>query len=332
MIAQFDPDTGKIRHLLTLEQWPQELYLELFNRAQNFLDPATKRAKRGDELNDKTVVNAFFEPSTRTRLSFEIAAKRLGADVINFDVENSATSKGESMTDTLRVLECLGADLINIRHGGNLLDELSNLGDHNVAFCNAGDGKHAHPSQALLDVWTVLQERGTLDNLQVAIIGDIKHSRVARSLAVAFNAFGAEVRVAGPLDFLPSDEEMNSLGMMRTNNLDEALADVDVVVCLRIQLERGEDTPVGLRHPSEESYNYNIEQLRKNTEYTTDFRVDEKRLKLASTDVLVLHPGPMNREMEITSAVADGPQSRVFQQAANGVAMRMAIMTKLLED
>lgn len=314
MIEQFTSGTNKLRHLLTLDGLPDKLYLELFERAQSFLDPDSGRARSSDVLRGKLVVNAFFEPSTRTRLSFEIAAGLLGARVVNFDVANSATSKGESVSDTLRVIECLGADQVVIRHGGNLLADLAELESTKVSYINGGDGCHAHPSQALLDVWTVMRERGSLEGLQAAIIGDIRHSRVARSLAVAFTALGAKVCVAGPPNLLPPAAEMALLCMEAAEDVDTAVSGADVVVCLRIQLERITDS----NQPQEESY-------------ISQYRFDERRLGLAAKDALILHPGPMNREIEITSTVADGPQSCVFKQATNGVAMRMAIMQMLLE-
>lgn len=314
MIEQIDPATGRLRHLLTLEGLPAEIYQELFARAEGFLDEAGDRVKRNDRLAGRLMVNAFFEPSTRTSLSFEIAARSLGADVVNFDVRNSsARKKDETVADTLGVISHLGADLIVMRHPGNLLDELGDVHSERVRFINGGDGSHAHPSQGLLDVWTVHRELGGVEGLQVAIIGDILHSRVARSTARAFTTLGASVRAVGPPELMPDQAEMERLGMRGCADLEDALRGADIVICLRIQFERIASA-VELD----------------SGKFISSYRIDSQRLELAAADALLLHPGPMHRGIEITSEVADGPRSRIFTQVANGVAMRMALMDLLL--
>lgn len=314
MTYQLDPTTGRLRHLLTLEGLPVSLYEEFFAKAESFMKLGTAQVVRRPLLQGKLVINAFFEPSTRTRMSFEIAAKSLGAEVVNFDVQNSSLlAKGESFADTIHVLASLGANVIVIRHGGDLLAEVAGHDFAGVALVNGGDGCNSHPSQGLLDAWTVLRRRGAIAGLKVAIVGDIAHSRVARSLAHVYGALGAaEVRVSGPPELMPSHRELDHLGMVAMPDVDAALRDADVIVSLRVQYERlGEGEQPGLE------------------DYATKYRIDARRLALAAPDALVMHPGPMNRGLEITSELADGPQSCFLEQVTNGVAMRMAIIQVL---
>lgn len=314
MTYQLDSATGMLRHLLTLEGLPASLYEEFFAKAESFTDPETARVVRRPLLAGRLVVNAFFEPSTRTRMSFEIAAKSLGAEVVNFDVQNSSSlAKGESFADTIHVLARLGADVIVIRHGGDLLAELEGHNFSGVTLINGGDGCNAHPSQGLLDAWTVLRRRGTITGLKVAIVGDIVHSRVARSLAHVYGTLGAaEVRVAGPPELMPSPQETDRFGLTVMPDVDMAVRGADVIVSLRVQYERMEKDSKLVRE-----------------DYATKYRIDARRLALAAPDALVMHPGPMNRGVEITSELADCHQSCVLEQVTNGVAMRMAIMQVL---
>ena len=314
MIKQFDSETGKLYHLISLDDLPASLYYQLFDKADSYISQSSGKAQHQNNLSNCVIVSAFFEPSTRTRLSFEVAARRLGAYMVNFDVGNSATAKGETVADTLRVIECLGPDLIVLRSGHKILDDLDAVASERTAYINGGDGSHAHPSQGLLDVWTVYRERGSMEDMQVAIIGDILHSRVARSTATAFTKLGANVRVAGPPNLLPDSKELERLHMQAAPDIDEAVRNADVVVCLRIQFERIQKD----NQPHKE-------------DYISKYRFDERRLKLTAPDSLILHPGPMNRDIEITSTVADGPQSCILKQVTNGVAMRMAIMHTVLE-
>jgi aspartate carbamoyltransferase catalytic subunit len=264
-------------------------------------------------LRGKTVVNLFFESSTRTRTTFEIAAKRLSADVINLSVSHSSTSKGETLLDTVRNLEAMHTDLFVVRH--NLSGAAYLIANHvpaHVHIVNAGDGAHAHPTQALLDTFTIRRHKGGFENLKVAIVGDILHSRVARSLIHALNILGVpEIRVIAPRTLLPLAVE--TLRVKPYTGMAEGLENVDVVVMLRLQRERMR----GALIPSEQEY-FNL------------YGLTAEKLAVAKPDAIVMHPGPMNRGLEIDSSVADGPQSVILPQVTNGIAIRMAIMTLVL--
>ena len=264
-------------------------------------------------LHGRTVVNLFFEPSTRTRTTFEIAAKRLSADVINLNPTRLSTSKGESILDTVRTLEAMHTDMFVVRDGSSGTAHL--IARHvppHVHIINAGDGRHAHPTQAMLDMFTIRQSKGDFQNLRVAIVGDILHSRVARSQIHALNILGAkEVRVIGPQTLLPT--EIDRLGVTPVTDLDEGLADIDVIMMLRLQLERME----GQLIPSSQ-------------EYFRLYGLTAARVERAAPNAVVMHPGPMNRGLEIASAVADGDRSLILPQVTNGIAVRMSIMAKLM--
>lgn len=256
-------------------------------------------------LSGKTVLNLFYEASTRTRTSFELAGKRLGADVVNFSFSASSMSKGETLKDTVRTLQAMNPQVIVVRHSvpgvAKLIADIVP-----AAVINAGDGAHEHPSQALLDLFTIKEKRGSFEGLEVAIVGDIAHSRVARSNIWGLTALGARVRVAGPPTMIPPDIE--KLGVQVFFDLNEALAGVDVIICLRIQLERQNE----LLFPS----------LR---EYARFFGLNPERLRRAKKNVMLMHPGPLNRGVEITSDLADGNRSYILTQVTNGVAVRMAL-------
>lgn len=309
---QLTPD-GKLRHFLTIEGLSPALLKEILDRSESFLTVTTQPVKKVPLLRGKTIFNLFFEPSTRTRTTFELAAKRLSADVMNMNISVSATKKGESLLDTLRNLEAMHADMFVVRHEESGAAQLiaQHVAPH-VSVMNAGDGWHAHPTQAMLDIFTIRQQKGDLTKLRVAIVGDILHSRVARSQIHALNILSTgEVRVIAPKTLLPTDVE--KLGVHVFHSLAEGLKDVDVIMMLRLQKERME----GALLPSEHEY-YRL------------YGLTPERMIYAKPDALVMHPGPVNRGVEIASEVADGPQSVILKQVSNGIAVRMALMSMCL--
>jgi aspartate carbamoyltransferase catalytic subunit len=284
---------------------PEEITLVL-DTAEAMKEVATRPIKKVPALRGKTVVNLFFEPSTRTRTSFEIAEKRLSADTLNIATSSSSVVKGETLADTALNLEAMSPDMIVLRHSSSgACHFLSRI--CRSAIINAGDGMHEHPTQALLDAFTIRERKKQLTGLKVAIIGDLLHSRVLRSNIQLLTKMGADVWVCGPPTLIPTD--IRRFGVRATSMVDEAIVDADVIMLLRIQLERME----GAYFPS----------LR---EYFRVFGMTEERLRLARPDVMIMHPGPMNRGVEIASEVADGPYSVILDQVANGVAVRMAVL------
>jgi len=299
-----------MHHLLTLEDLDRATIIRLLDRAERYRADGAPR----DLLAGRTVLTLFFEPSTRTRTSFVLAAKRLGADNVNFDLSRSSTSKGESLLDTLHTLEAMGLDALVVRHNENGMPAyLAQHARSQVAVVNAGDGTHAHPTQGLLDALTIRQRRTDFGNLRIVICGDIRHSRVARSDAQALHALGAhDIRLCAPRAMLP--ESLQEFpGCATTEDFDGALDDADVVIMLRIQKERMADA-----------------QFPDAADYHAHYGLDARRLALAKSDCQVLHPGPINRGIEIAPEVADGPQSRILDQVGNGVATRMAVLAELL--
>jgi aspartate carbamoyltransferase catalytic subunit len=297
-------------HLLTLENLGRATITRLLDRAERYRANGAPR----DLLAGRTVLTLFFEPSTRTRTSFVLAAKRLGADNVNFDLSRSSTSKGESLLDTLHTLEAMGLDALVVRHNENGMPAyLAQHARSDVAVINAGDGTHAHPTQGLLDALTIRQRRTDFENLRIVICGDIRHSRVAHSDVQALHTLGArDIRLCAPRAMLP--ESLQAFpGCAATEDFDGALAGADVVIMLRIQKERMADA-----------------QLPDAADYHAHYGLDTRRLALAKPDCQVLHPGPINRGIEIAPAVADGPQSRILDQVANGVVTRMAVLAELL--
>ncbi|MGE3401985.1 MAG: aspartate carbamoyltransferase catalytic subunit [Vicinamibacterales bacterium] len=284
---------------------PEEITL-ILDTAEAMKEVGLRPIKKVPALRGKTVVNLFFEPSTRTRTSFEIAEKRLSADTLNIAIATSSVVKGETLADTAMNLEAMAPDMIVLRHSSSgachLLSRICKS-----AVINAGDGLHEHPTQALLDAFTIRERKGKLSGLKVAIIGDLLHSRVLRSNIYLLTKMGAEVWICGPPTLVPAD--IRRLGIQVTSHVDEAVRDADVVMLLRIQLERME----GAYFPS----------LR---EYFNVFGMTQERLRLAKPDAMIMHPGPMNRGVEIASEVADGPYSVILDQVANGVAVRMAVL------
>jgi aspartate carbamoyltransferase catalytic subunit len=300
------------RHLLGLEEYSREELLILLDMADRFVDVVERKRKKRNNLAGKVVVNLFFEPSTRTRTSFSLAARRLGADVLDFSSSGSSTSKGETFIDTAKNIEAMGIDLVVVRHSSSgaphLLAQYLECG-----IINAGDGAHEHPTQGLLDIFTIRQRKGRLDNLTVALVGDILHSRVARSNIHGLTKLGAKVIVCGPPTLVP--HTITELGVEISHSLDAILPRCDVVNMLRIQFERQRS---GL-FPSV-------------AEYARLFAMDGARLKKAKPDLLLLAPGPINRGVEITPEVADGPHSAILQQVTNGLAVRMAVLYLLCEQ
>ena len=304
-------DQGQLRHFLSLDGLPRELLTEILDTADSFLEVGARAVKKVPLLRGKTVCNVFFENSTRTRTTFELAAQRLSADVISLNVSTSSTSKGETLFDTLRNLEAMAADIFVVRHADSGAAHF--IAEHvcpNLAIINGGDGRHAHPTQGMLDMLTIRRHKGDFENLSVAIVGDILHSRVARSNMLALKTLGCpDIRVIAPKTLLPVGLE-ESYGVRVFSDANEGLKDVDVVIMLRLQRERMQ----GGLLPSEGEF-YKL------------YGLTEQRLKLAKPDALVMHPGPINRGVEIESAVADGPQSVILNQVTYGIAIRMAVLS-----
>ncbi|WP_448872844.1 aspartate carbamoyltransferase catalytic subunit [Desulfobulbus propionicus] len=294
------------RHILGIEQLSAEDITHILATADSFKEISARPIKKVPTLRGHTIINLFFEPSTRTRLSFEVAAKRMSADTFNISPSTSSTTKGETLVDTARNISAMHPDIIIIRHacsGAPLL-----LSKHvRAAVINAGDGAHEHPSQGLLDMLTVKEHRGTLSGLKIAIVGDIAHSRVARSDVIGFTRMGSEVHLYGPATLIPKG--IDQLGARVSPSLEDAVRNADVVMSLRIQRERQND-PL-------------LPSLR---EYSRQFGISHRILSLARPDALVMHPGPVNRGVELNPDVADGAQSVILDQVTNGVAVRMALL------
>ncbi len=293
------------KDLLDIQSLSREEILLICETAKYFKDVFTRDIKTVPVLRGKTVCTLFYEPSTRTRLSFELAAKMLSANTINVPVTISSVVKGESLIDTVRTLEAMKADYIVMRHAASLAPHFLSK-NINASVINGGDGFHAHPTQALLDTYSIIERRGSLEGLHIGIIGDIKHSRVARSDVQAFTKLGARVTLCGPSTLLP--EEFRQYGAEITYNFDKLLPELDVVNMLRIQRERQK----GSLFPSIREYNLL-------------YALTEERFKKCRSDIIVMHPGPMNRGIELDDIVADCPNSIINEQVTNGVAVRMAI-------
>ncbi len=303
---------GELHHLLSLEGLPADVLRQILDTAESFVGVTQREVKKVPLLRGKAVFNLFFEPSTRTRTTFEIAAKRLSADVINLAINVSSQSKGESVLDTVANLAAMQADMFIVRHAASGAPYL--IARHvapDIHIINAGDGRHAHPTQGLLDMYTIRHYKGDFTKLRVAIVGDILHSRVARSQIHALTTLGCpEIRVIGPKTLLPA--QVNRLGVQVYPDMKSGLRDVDVVMMLRLQNERMNGA---LLPSAQEFYKY--------------YGLTEDKLALAKPDAIVLHPGPMNRGVEIDSSVADGKQSVILPQVTFGIAIRMAVMSIL---
>lgn len=300
---------GRLKHFLTIEGLDRNLLLDILNYAESFSGVGERAVKKVPLLRGKTIANLFFEPSTRTRTTFELAAKRLSADVLSLNISHSATRKGESLLDTLHTLEAMHCDMFVVRHADSGAAHFiaANVSP-GISVINGGDGRHAHPTQAMLDMFTIRKQKGDFTPLRVAIVGDILHSRVARSEIHALSILGAnEIRVIGPRTLIP--REIQTLGVHVYHDLAKGLRDVDVIVMLRLQHER----MCSALLPGESEY-FNL------------YGLTEKRLKVAKPDAIVMHPGPINRGVEIDSQVADGNRSVILQQVSHGIAVRMAVM------
>mgnify|MGYP003588917734 CR=1 FL=1 len=307
---------GELAHLLSIEGLPKAILNQILDTAESFMEVSAREVKKVPLLRGKSVFNLFFENSTRTRTTFEIAAKRLSADVINLDVARSSTAKGESLLDTIDNLVAMHADMFVMRHSSSgapylVAEHLQRTGRHDVRVVNAGDGRHAHPTQGLLDMYTIRHYKKDFTQLRVAIVGDILHSRVARSDIHALRTLGAgEIRAIGPQTLLPTT--IDTMGVRVFNDLREGLKDCDVIIMLRLQNERMS----GALLPSAR-------------EYFRSYGLTPETLALAKPDAIVMHPGPMNRGVEIASEVADGAQSVILPQVTFGIAVRMAVMSIL---
>jgi aspartate carbamoyltransferase catalytic subunit len=312
--SQFDSE-GRLRHLITLEGLSADQIRALLDRAQHYVRRPGEAPARGNALDGATVANIFTEPSTRTRASFELAARRLGADVLNLEIMLSSRVKGETVLDTIHTLQAMAVNVFVIRDAEPGVSRFvaENVADH-VSVLSAGEAHLSHPTQGLLDALTLQQHRRDLSALTVAVVGDIRHSRVARSAYQVFSALGVrELRIVAPDALMADAAEMP--GAVRFNSLEAGIAGVDVIMMLRIQKERMADAAI----PD-------------NAQYFARWGLTPERLKLARRDALVMHPGPMNRDVEISSAVADGPQSVIRQQVANGVAVRMALLETVIRN
>lgn len=307
---------GQLQHLLTLDGLPKDILTQILDIAEPFTEVSEREVKKLPLLRGKSVFNLFFENSTRTRTTFEIAAKRLSADVINLNIATSSTNKGETLLDTVDNLCSMQADVFVVRHATSgapylIAQHLHNTGREHISVINAGDGRHSHPTQGLLDVFTVRHYKRDFTNLTVAIVGDILHSRVARSEIAALRTLGVpEIRVIAPKTLLPS--EIEKMGVRVFHNIEEGLKGVDVIMMLRLQNERMQ----GALLPTTQ-------------EYFKTYGLTQARLELAKEDAIVLHPGPMNRGVEIDSAVADGKNAVILPQVTFGIAVRMAVMSML---
>jgi aspartate carbamoyltransferase catalytic subunit len=309
-------ESGQLRHLLKLEGLSKDFITALLDRAEAYQRPAGQTPARDTVLKGHTVANLFFEPSTRTRASFELAAKRLSADVLNLDVNMSSRIKGESLLDTIYTLQAMQVDVFVVRDASSGIPDfiIGNVQPH-VSVLNAGEADVSHPTQGLLDLLTIRQNKQTLDGLTVTIVGDIAHSRVARSVFAGLSIMGNnEIRLVSP-EGLAADKDLYP-GAHISHKLDESIEGADVVMTLRIQRER-------IKEKS---------SLMTSLEYLQYFGLTEERIALAKPDAIVMHPGPMNRDVEIAGSVADGPQSVITQQVTNGLAIRMAVLAAISDS
>ena len=303
---------GPNRGLLGIEELNRAEIDAILARAKDFQPLQSQSLKKLDTLRGKMIVNLFYEASTRTRTSFEIAAKRLGADAVSITASGSSVSKGESLVDTLNTLAAMKPDAIVMRHAASGAPHF--LARHlPTPIINAGDGTHEHPTQALLDARTILDRRPSLEKLRVAIIGDIAHSRVARSNVYLLSKFGVDIVLCGPASLLPHELTSIAPGVTLTNDMSDAIRDADVIMMLRVQLERQHEAPI----PTGEYFQF--------------YGLRLEHLALAKPDVLVMHPGPINRGRELSSEVADSQRSVILNQVENGVAVRMAVLERLVQ-
>ncbi len=306
-------EKGELKHLLTLKGLDRRTLTQLLDDAERFVSPVGGEVIRSNSLAGRTVANLFFEPSTRTRASFDLAGKRLGADVLNLDVNTSSRKKGESILDTIYTLRAMQVDIMVVRDASAGVPAYiaRNVNDH-LSILNAGEADVSHPTQGLLDLLTIRQRLGRFEDLTVAIVGDIAHSRVARSAAQGLHTLGVgELRLISPPPLAPEPDEMPYAKIL--DNLEDGLRDANVVMALRIQRER-----IG-----------NLDGIPGIDEYFANYGISSERLRVAAPNVIVMHPGPMNRGIEIESSLADSPSSVITQQVTNGVAVRMAVLERV---
>jgi aspartate carbamoyltransferase catalytic subunit len=308
-------ENGRLLHFLSIDGLNQAILTDILDTAESFAGVTEKSVKKVPLLRGRTIVNLFFEPSTRTRTTFELAAKRLSADVLNININSSATTKGETLLDTLRNLEAMHSDMFVVRHADSgTAHFIANHCLPNISVINAGDGRHEHPTQAMLDMFTIRRHKPDFSNLTVAIVGDILHSRVARSQILALNTLGChDVRVVAPRTLIPA--RIEAMGVQVYHHLLDGIRDADVIIMLRLQKERME----GALLPSEH-------------EYFQLYGLTEARLAVAKPDAIVMHPGPINRGVEMDSQVADGSRSVILQQVSYGIAVRMAVMSMAMRS
>jgi aspartate carbamoyltransferase catalytic subunit len=308
-------EKGRLRHFLSIDGLNRDLLTDILDTAESFAGVTEQSIKKVPLLRGKTIVNLFFEPSTRTRTTFELAAKRLSADVLTINVNVSATTKGETLLDTLRNLEAMHTDMFIVRHNDSgAAHFIASHSQPHISVINAGDGSHEHPTQAMLDMFTIRRHKPDFKELTVVIVGDILHSRVARSQIQALNTLGAaEIRVVAPRTLIPA--EIESLGVQVHHHLQSGVRDADVIIMLRLQNERMQ----GALLPSEH-------------EYFQLYGLTEERLQVAKDDAIVMHPGPINRGVEMDSQVADGSRSVILQQVSYGIAVRMAVMSMAMRS
>ena len=302
-------ENGRLKHFLSIYGLERSLLLQILDHARLFAGVGEQAVKKVPLLRGKTIVNLFFEPSTRTRTTFELAAKRLSADILNINISTSATKKGESLLDTLQTLEAMHCDMFVVRHANSGAAHFiaRHVAPH-IRVINGGDGRHSHPTQAMLDMFTIQQHKPDFTRLKVAIVGDVLHSRVARSEIHALTTLGVdELRVIGPKTLIPTGVE--AMGPRVFHNLEQGLEDIDVIIMLRLQHERMRSALLPSEH-----------------EYFSRYGLTEAKLANAKSDAIVMHPGPINRGIEIDSSVADGAQSVILQQVSHGIAVRMAVM------
>ena len=304
---------GRLKHFLTIEGLPTSLLTTILDQAESFVEVSGRSIQKVPLLRGTTITNLFFEASTRTLSTFELAAKRLSADILNINIATSSTRKGETLSDMLKTLEAMQCNMFVIRHGSSgAAHFIACQASSKTHIINAGDGQHAHPTQAMLDMLTIRRMKGSIAGLKIAIIGDILHSRVARSEILALNKLGAkEIRLIGPNSLIPN--EMNTLGATVYRDMEVGLAEVDVIIMLRLQQERMQ----GQFIPSKQ-------------EYFARYGLTQKRLQYADKKVIVMHPGPINRNVEISPEVADGSHSVINCQVNFGIATRMAIIALLM--
>ncbi|MEK9793788.1 MAG: aspartate carbamoyltransferase catalytic subunit [Gammaproteobacteria bacterium] len=300
---------GKLTHFLNIKELPKSYIEDIISRSEEIHNNSNIR-----KYSENVVASLFFEPSTRTKTTFELASKRLSSNFINIDISNSSTAKGESIIDMVKTIEAMNCQMFVVRHSvPGTAHYIAESVSKNISVINAGDGSNEHPTQAMLDVFTIKKHKGSFQDLKISIVGDILHSRVAKSLIYALNTLGTkQINIVGPEKLIPEDYQ--ELNVNYFSNMDEGINDADVIIMLRLQKERMHDALISL------------------DTYYDDYGLNESRLKYAKDDVIVMHPGPINRGIEIESTVADGPNSVILNQVSYGISVRMAIMSMLFDN